>query len=121
MEDKILLNGMEFYGYHGCGEEERRRGQIFTVDAEMSVDLSRSGKSDNLNDTVNYAAVIDEIKQIVTGEPKILIESVAEEIAAVLLNKFPLIESVKIVVSKPAAPIIGTFKSAAVSIVRSRN
>ena len=121
MNDKILLTGMEFYGHHGCSEEERQQGQVFRVDAELTVDLSISGKSDNISDTIDYVEVFNVIKKIVTGKSKNLIEAVAEDIAAALLEKFSLLETIKLIVYKPSAPFIGVFQSTAVSIVRSRN
>ena len=120
MTDKILLNGMEFFGHHGCSEEERKIGQIFKVDAELIFDLSIAGKSDEISDTVDYVQVFEEIKRIVEGEPKKLIESVIETIAEKVLEKFPLIETIKLTLYKPAAPIADTFQGAAVLIVRSR-
>ena len=83
--------------------------------------MSKAGKSDNINDTVDYALVLDLIKKVVTGKPKNLIESVAEDIAGILLEKFSIIESVHITIHKPSAPLANVFESAAVSIVRSRN
>lgn len=121
MSDQILLNGMEFYGHHGCTLEERGRGQVFRVDAELNLDLSKSGQSDALEDTVDYVAAFDTIKDIVCGEPRNLIETVAEEIAQTLLERFKKLDSVKIVIHKPAAPIIGVFQSAAISITRRRH
>ena len=119
--DLILLTGMEFLGRHGCSEEERRHLQPFIVDAELILDLYKAGKSDNLNDTVDYVQVFDEIRKIVTGTPKNLIEAVAESIAQSLLENFVQIESLKITIHKPRAPIADTFNGAAVSIIRNRN
>lgn len=52
--DKIILNGCRFYGYHGAFAEEQTLGQIFVVDLELEVDLTRASQSDNLADTVHY-------------------------------------------------------------------
>ena len=119
-KDVILLNSMEFMGRHGCSEEERQHLQPFIVDAELYLDLSRAGKSDNLDDTVDYVQVFNDVKKIVTGTPRNLIETVAEDIAQTLLKNFLQIETIKITIHKPAAPIAETFNGAAISIVRSR-
>lgn len=119
-KDVILLTGMEFSGRHGCSEEERQYLQPFIVDAELYLDLSKAGKSDNLTDTVDYVQVFNEVKKIVTGTPRNLIETVAEDIAQSLLKQFTQIESLKITIHKPAAPIAETFNGAAISIIRSR-
>ena len=121
MTDKILLNDMEFLGHHGCSEEERQHSQPFIVDAELYIDLSKSGNSDNIDDTVDYVRVFKEVEKIVTGQPKNLIEAVAEDIANALLEKFSLIDSVKLTIRKPKPPVVLSFAGAAVSIFRSRN
>ena len=119
-KDVILLNGMEFMGRHGCSEEERKHLQPFIVDIELYLDLSTAGKSDKLTDTVDYVQVFNEMKKIVTGTPRNLIETVAEDIAQSLLKHFVQIETLKITIHKPAAPIAETFNGAAISITRSR-
>ena len=120
MGDYIELTGMEFYGYHGCLEEEREKGQSFFVDLVMRLDLSEAGRTDDLEKTVNYAAVFACVREIVEGEPKRLIETVAEAVAANVLRGFPLIEELHVTVYKPSAPIAGKFRDVAVSVERTR-
>ena len=55
----IELEGMEFKAYHGCLEQEKIRGNSFTVDFRGELDLSAAVLSDNLNDTLNYAEIYD--------------------------------------------------------------
>ena len=112
---------MEFLGYHGCSEEERQQSQPFIVDAELYMDLSKSGNSDNIDDTVDYVRIFKEIEKIVTGQPRNLIEAVAEDIATTLLEKFSLIDSVKLTIRKPKPPVVLPFSGAAVSIFRKRS
>src|SRR5829696_1513495 len=92
--DEILLEGMRFYAYHGVNPEERALGQRFTVDVVLAVDLHRAGQSDDLAHTVSYSAVYKLVKGIVEGEPRNLIEAVAEEIAAAILMGFPRVARV---------------------------
>lgn len=118
--DYIDLTALKFTGYHGCLPAERVQGQIFLVDARLGLDLSLAGTTDDLSHTVNYAAVYTDIKDIVTGEPKNLIESVAETIATTLLQKYPL-QQVTITIHKPHAPIAGAFTDISVSITRKKS
>jgi len=119
--DEILLEGMRFYAYHGVNPEERTLGQRFTVDVVMAVDLRPAGQSDELVDTVSYSAVYKLVRQIVEGEPRQLIEAVAEEIASVVLTEFPLVAHIVVTVRKPEAPMKGSLLDAAgVRIVRAR-
>ena len=116
--DRIILDGMEFYGYHGVNPEERTQGQRFVVDLELEVDLSRAGASDDLTATVNYASVFKTARAIVEGEPRNLIEAVAERLASEILAQFP-VESVRVRVRKPWAPIKGSHVGyVAVEILR---
>ena len=121
MTDKIILTGIQFYGYHGCSEEERKLGQHFEVDVELYIDLRSAGKSDNIDETVDYVEVYEEIERIVTGKSRKLIETVSEEIADRILSKFSRIEAIEITLRKNSAPFKGNMKSAAVKIRRSRD
>ena len=65
--DKFEIQAMEFYGSHGCLPEERQKGQSFFVDAVLYLDLAAAGRSAELDDTVNYAAVFQTVQAIVEG------------------------------------------------------
>ena len=118
--DKIELFGMEFYGYHGCLSEEREKGQPFLVDTLLFLDLSKAGKTDSVGDTADYSRVFGTVRKIVEGEPKNLIEAVAEEIAASVLKEYSSVVRISVTVHKPYAPIPGKFKDVSVTIERER-
>jgi len=122
MVDRVRLNEMVFYGYHGVLPEERRLGQRFLVDVELRVDLRRAGATDDLQDTVNYAGVYAIVREIMTGPPCNLIEAVAERIAARVLTEHPAVESVVVRIRKPEVPIPGSvLGSSEVWIERERS
>ncbi len=119
--DEILLEGMRFYAYHGVNPEERALGQRFTVDVSLTTDLRRPGQSDDLEDTVSYSAVYKLVRRIVEGEPRNLIEAVAEAIGAEILASFPPVQRVSVTVRKPEVPMKGSMLDAAgVRILRAR-
>ena len=120
MTVKILLTGLELFGKHGCSAEERKYSQPFVVDAELYFDISKAAATDDLAETIDYVAVLADIKAIVEGTSRNLIETVAQEIAAALLNKYPILDAVKIILHKPAPPVNEKFSGAAVEIFRSR-
>src|SRR3954447_3042731 len=106
--DYIHLNELEFYGYHGALPEETKLGQRFRVTVSLATDLAEAGKTDELDKTVNYAEVYSVCQSIVEGEPVKLIETVAEKIAADVLEKFAdKVSGVRIVLVKPDPPIPG--------------
>ena len=102
----IELEGMEFKAYHGCLEQEKVRGNSFTVDFRGEMDLYDAAESDNLNDTVNYG----EIYEIVAEEmsiPSELLENVAGRIVKAIESRFPQFVSFSIRVSKKRPPVDG--------------
>lgn len=112
---------MRFYAFHGVNPEERALGQRFTVDVALTVDLRRAGQSDDLVDTVSYSDVFKLVRRIVEGEPRNLIEAVAEELAAGILARFPAVERATVTVRKPEAPLRGAILDAAgVRVTRRR-
>jgi 7,8-dihydroneopterin aldolase/epimerase/oxygenase len=118
--DKIHVNQMEFYGYHGVFPEETRLGQRFAMDLTVELDLSTAGKSDELEHSINYADLYQVCKEIVEGKPYKLVEAIAEKIACTILDRFSLVEACHVKVIKPDPPIPGHYKSVAVEITRSR-
>ncbi|WP_026583023.1 dihydroneopterin aldolase [Bacillus sp. J33] len=118
--DKIHVNHMEFYGYHGVFPEETRLGQRFAVDLTVETDLKKAGQTDNLEDSINYGELYTVCKEVVEGKPYKLLESVAEKLSEELLQRFPLISQLTIKVIKPDPPIPGHYRSVAVEITRGR-
>ncbi len=120
MDDKIILSGMVFYGYHGVTDEERRLGQRFTVDMEVETDTRGAGTKDDITQALNYAAMYATVRDVVEGEPCMLLEAVAEQAAGGILREFP-VRAVRLRVGKPAPPIPGAvLGGAAVEVYRRR-
>lgn len=116
--DKIYINEMEFYGYHGVLPEETKLGQRFRLSLIVELDLKKAGETDDLNETVSYADIFDLCKDIVEGKPYQLIEAVAEKIAGDVLTNFAKINRVTVKVIKPDPPIRGHYQSVAVEVIR---
>jgi dihydroneopterin aldolase len=121
-EDRILLEGMVFHGRHGTLPAERELGQPFVVDVELRLDLRPAGLSDDLSRTVDYSEVHRQAREIVEGEPVNLTETVAERIAAAILENHPSVESVRVKVTKPHVRLDDTvLAGSAVEILRHRD
>src|SRR5699024_12490279 len=116
-----MLNELSFYVYDGMFQAETQSIQRFLVDATLNVSLNPAGKTHEMQQAIDYGAAFTLTEQVVTGDPKNLIEAVAEEIAATLLNHFPSLQSCVIKVTKPNPPISGQYESVAVEINRSRS
>src|SRR5688572_13804688 len=117
--DRVLMKGLEFYGYHGVIPEENRLGQRFIVDIEMHADLQRAGETDDLTTTVNYVAVLADVRAIVEGPACKLIETVAARIADRILDAYA-VSAVRVRVLKPDVPIPATLEYVGIEIERMR-
>lgn len=102
--DSIQVSGIRAYGYVGYLPEERVLGQWFEVDLTLWVDLSPAGKSDDINDTLDYREAIAIVKEQITTSKFALVEKLVSAIAEQLLS-LEKVNKVRVKLSKPAAPI----------------
>ena len=118
--DRIVLEGMRFYGFHGVNPEERVLGQEYLVDLAVEMDLTQAGASDRLEDTISYAHIYRAVRDVMEGEPRNLLEAAAQSVADRILSDFP-VDSVSIRVKKPHPPIpVSVIQNATVEIIRRR-
>ncbi|MGH7363884.1 MAG: dihydroneopterin aldolase [Candidatus Methylomirabilales bacterium] len=115
--DRVLIEGLTFFGYHGVRPEEQRLGQKFRVDVELTLDLGRAASSDRVADTVNYEEICRLVLEVGKGGRCNLVETLAERIAAVLLKAFPA-QEVLVRVKKTSPPFDGTLTAVGVEIRR---
>jgi len=106
---KILLEGMEFFAYHGHFKEEQIIGTKFIVDLELMFETGQAEFSDHLGDTINY----QEVYLVVKKEMEInahLLEKVARRILDAVMRSFPQVKSVQVKISKVNPPLGGKVK-----------
>ncbi len=121
-QDRIFLEGLIFYAYHGVHPEEKRLGQRFIVDISLSRDLRAAGQRDDLTQTTSYSEVYRLAREIVEGGPYDLIETVAERIAAAVLARYPEVWDIRVTVRKPEVPIKGSvLRAVGVEVFRTRD
>ena len=118
MSDLIKITGISAKGFHGVFEIERKKGQKFIVDIELSMNLTNL--KDDLSKTVNYAEVAQIAHDNITGKSVLLIETLAENIAKSVLSKYRKAKQVKVIVHKPKAPLTLKFKDVSVEIILTR-
>ena len=118
--DKIRLNRMQFYGYHGVFSEELKLGQRFQVDLTLELDLSEAAAEDDLSKSIDYGDVFSRVQQVVEGEPRKLLEAVTQQIITNLLAAYPILQTCTVVLIKPDPPIPGHYDSVSVEMTRSR-
>ncbi len=120
-QDRIFLEGLMFYAYHGVHPEEKKLGQRFIVDIAMTRDLRAAGTTDDLTQTTSYSDVYRQVRAIAEGGPYDLIETVAEKIAAAVLAAHAEVQDIRVTVRKPEVPIKGSIlRSVGVEVFRVR-
>lgn len=117
--DQIRLTGLSATGHHGVFEHERLEGQLFRADVVLHLDTRPAAAGDDLEDTVSYAVVAEDVVAVLAGSPADLIETVAERVAAVAL-RHPAVVAVDVAVHKPQAPIVVPFDDVEVVVRRDR-
>jgi dihydroneopterin aldolase len=120
-QDKIILEGIILYGYHGRNQPEKEIGQTFVIDIEVERDLRMAGTSDQIEGTVSYTDIYRVVKEIIEGPSLNLLESVAHNIAHKIIDKYS-VDAVRVKVKKPSPPIKDAILSgAAIEIYRRKN
>ena len=119
MMDKITIDKLHIYAYHGVHESEKENGQNFYVSAVLYTDLYRAGHTDDLGDTVSYSDAAKLINRVFVSEKYDLIEKAAYVCAEAVLDSFPAVHAVDLKVSKPEAPIGLDFDDVSVDITLS--
>jgi dihydroneopterin aldolase len=119
MTDRIELRGLTVRGHHGVFEHERTNGQDFVVDITVWIDRAAAAASDELADTLDYGALAQRAADVIAGEPRNLIETVAAELAEGVMTD-ERVHAVEVVLHKPNAPIPLAFNDVAVVARRSR-
>ena len=119
MSDTISITGLRLTGYHGVFEHEKTDGQVFVIDLTIERNTQEAGHSDDLADTLDYSVVVDEVANRVTGKSVDLIETLAGDIARIVLSH-PGPQAVTVTVHKPDAPVGHSVSDIAVTIRRER-
>ncbi len=86
----MYLHGLKVECVIGVWEWERRIKQTVTIDLDMAADIRQAAASDRLEDTLNYKAVAKRLTQFVGDSEFQLVETLAEQIAALLRAEFSI-------------------------------
>lgn len=119
--DEIRIERLRVYANHGYYEEEKQYGQYFEIDAVLRLSLQNAGMTDCLEDTVNYALVCAFLSEEMIKRAVDLIETVAEELAVKLLNRYKMIQEIELEVRKPEVPMEQKVSCVSVRVFRKRH
>ena len=100
--DHVFIEGLEIEALIGIYDWERRIRQPLVFDIEMAFDNRIPAASDAIGDTLNYKAVSKRVVQYVSESDFGLVETLAERVAAIILEEFG-VQRVRLKLSKPGA------------------
>lgn len=112
--EKIIIKGLKLFAYHGVNPEEKIDGQNFILDITAELDVKKARLSDNVDHTVSYAKIIKTVKAVFTEKSYNLIETAANKVGMAIMQEYPKLRSVTVLLKKPEAPINADFDYVAV-------
>ncbi len=111
----IEINGLRLYARHGVMEQERLVGNEFEVTVHLKASVDEALTDDDLSATINYADVVELIRQLMS-QPSRLLEHVAYRIKCAITDRYPKVIAGMIRVAKLTPPIPADMDSVAVVI-----
>lgn len=112
--EKIIVKGLKLFAYHGVNPEEKVGGQNFVLDITATLNADSAKQSDNVDDTVSYAKIIKTARAVFTEKSYDLIEVAANKVGMAIMETYPKLDSVTVLLMKPEAPIKADFEYVAV-------
>jgi len=116
--DKIILTDLRIDAVIGIWDWEKRNPQTISIDLEMQTDTKKVSQSDSIEDVLDYKAVSKRVKQFIQASQFNLIETLAENVAKIILEEFD-VQWLKLRISKPFA--IRDSRNVGVSIERTKD
>lgn len=115
----IKIRNIKLYAYHGCLDEEGKIGSEYRVDLCVKTDLTKSAKTDDLKDTVDYVHLNKIVKQEMAIRSKLL-ETVAHKILERIISEITIVKKATVEVSKVNPPIGGNVALVTIKMSKKR-
>ena len=103
MEDRIIVSQLEVFAHLGVPAAERGLAQRLSVSMWLAPESGFAGLADDIGNTVDYAVVCNAVRHEAENRPRHLIETLAEDVARMLLARFP-VRAVEVEVRKYILP-----------------
>jgi dihydroneopterin aldolase len=113
----IRLLDIVLRGHHGVSPAEREAGQKLEVDVELEADLEAAAREDSLESAIDYREIYGVIERTVTERSFRLLEALANQVAADLLNAFPA-KKVRVRIRKANVGVSGNLGCFVVELER---
>ncbi len=118
---KIFVHNLEFEGFHGVYEEERRDGRRFQIDLEVMVDTESAADSDDLEETLDYRRLAEIVDEVAHGPSRFLVEKLAGDIVDAAIARYPQVQEATVRIRKHATGVVGDPQWVGVELTRRRD
>lgn len=118
IKQKVSLEGVRFFAYHGFYPEEQILGTEFIIDVDTELEVYSSGE-DEISNTVNY----ENLFKIVSDEmktPRKLLETVAHGILERIRHEYLAVKGIRVLIRKMHPPLGGDVKNSAIELTYTR-
>ena len=113
--DRIVISDLLVRCIIGVRDDERKEKQDVLINPTLDVDLRKAGKSDRIEDSVDYRALNKQIMRMAESSQFYLVEALAQSVADICLAH-PEVSEARVRVEKPAA--LRFARSVGVEILR---
>ncbi|HEX6254838.1 MAG TPA: dihydroneopterin aldolase [Euzebyales bacterium] len=117
--DTIEIRGLRVHGHHGVHDHEQLTGQTFVLDVALDVDSQIAARTDSLDDTIDYAMLVERVADLVRSTRFNLSEALGAHIADDLLT-MRRVAAVRVCITKPELDFGEELDAVAVTVVRVR-
>lgn len=100
--DTVFVRDLRIETIIGIYDHERTAKQTIVLDFDMCFDIAKAAASEDIDDALNYKTLTDTLRDFVEGSEFLLIETLAERIASIIIDDFG-VEKVKLTLHKPNA------------------
>jgi FolB domain-containing protein len=115
--DQIIVKDLLLRGIIGINPDEREKKQDILINLILYADIRQAAASDDIDNAVNYKAVVKRVIEHVESSADFLVEKLVSDLARIILTEFP-VEHVRVRVEKPGA--LRFTRSVGIEIERSR-
>ncbi len=120
MENTIHINGLEVHAYHGVNEPEKIQGQRFYLNVILYLDYQNTISSSNIDNTVHYGQVGQNIIDFFKQNRCDLIETITHKLITMLFEKYHLVTKIDLEVVKPWAPLKFSFENVKTRVIEKK-
>ena len=118
--DQLRIKDLEVYAYHGVFESEKQLGQKFVIDVRLDYDMTKAAVDHDLDASIHYGILSQELTDWVQASKEDLIETVAYQLVEKIFANYSMVQAVDLELKKPWAPIDLPLDTASVRIQRQR-